>query len=65
MSEKQKNPLNKKVGKPMPLAQNQTGKRGIEPEEIHRTGGNRVSDQGGGKPKGANRQRSAAPQRPG
>ncbi len=53
MSEKQKIPLNKKVGKPMPLAQNQTGKRGIEPEEMHRTGGNRVSDQGGGKPKGA------------
>lgn len=30
-----------------------SGKRGIEPEETHRSGGNRVPDQGGGKSKGA------------
>lgn len=55
MSEKQRIPLDKKAAKPMPLEQNQTGKRGIEPEEVHRSGGNRISDQGGGKAKGAKR----------
>ncbi len=55
MSEKQKIPLVKKTGKPMAAEQNRTGKRGIEPEETHRSGGNRVPDQGGGKGKGAKR----------
>lgn len=31
---------------PIPADKNQTGKRGIEPEEQHREGGNRVPDQG-------------------
>ena len=50
MSEKQKRPLDKQ---PPPAQQreiaqtNKTGRRGIEAEEQHRQGGNRVSDQGG------------------
>ena len=52
MSEKQKRPLTKKVpGKSPPLEQNQTGRRGIEPEEQRRQSGHRVSDQGGRKSK--------------
>lgn len=51
MSEKQKIPLQKqsdKGGKSQELP----GKRGIEPEETHRQGGNRVPDQGNRKSKG-------------
>lgn len=54
MSEKQKIPLVKKT-KPMAAEQNRTGKRGIEPEETHRSGGKRIPDQGGVKSKGAKR----------
>lgn len=50
MSEKQKKPLPKKSTHKGSTDQNLTGRRGIEPEEQHRQGGNRVPDQGGRKP---------------
>lgn len=49
MSEKQKIPLNKHIDTSKPTGQDPGGKRGIEPEETHRQGGNRVPDQGGAK----------------
>lgn len=53
MSEKQKIPSQKQPpDKAGQAQQNQTGKRGIEPEETHRQGGNRVSDQGNRKSQG-------------
>ena len=52
MSGKQKQPLPKQSKQQIPLDKNQTGWRGIEPEEMHRQGGNRVSDQGNRKGKG-------------
>lgn len=52
MSDKQKQPLLKQVKQPIPLDKNQTGWRGIEPEEQHRQGGHRVSDQGNRKGRG-------------
>lgn len=55
MSEKQKIPPQKKPAKTGDTEQNKTGKRGIEPEEMHRQGGNRVSDQGKHKPQGDQR----------
>ena len=55
MSEKQKIPAPRDPRKPMQPGQNKTGKRGIEPEEVHREGGNRISDQGGERSKGTKR----------
>lgn len=55
MSDKQKQPLPKQSKQPIPLDKNQTGRRGIEPEEQHRQGGNRVSDQGHRKGSGDKR----------
>ena len=52
MSAKQKQPLPKHSKQQIPLDKNQTGRRGIEPEEMHRQGGNRISDQGNRKGKG-------------
>lgn len=52
MGAKQKNPVPKQSKQQIPLDKNQTGRRGIEPEEQHRQGGNRVPDQGGHKPQG-------------
>ncbi len=53
MSDKHKQPKYQQSmpGKPSGLDQNQAARRrGIEPEEQHREGGNRVPDQGGKKP---------------
>jgi len=53
MSDKHKQPKYQqtKPGKPAGPDQNQANRRnGIEPEEQHREGGNRISDQGGKKP---------------
>ena len=52
MSDKQKQPIPKSpkdAGKSQEQQMNQNAKfrRGIEPEEMHRQGGNRVPDQGG------------------
>ena len=58
MSDKHKQPKYQQdtPGKPSGLDQNQsTRRRGIEPEEQHREGGNRISDQGGKKPGAAKR----------
>ena len=49
MSDKQSKAFPNQRKQPIPVGknqQNQTGKRGIEPEEQHRQGGTRVSDQG-------------------
>ena len=50
MSGKQSKAFPNQRKQPIPIDKNQTGKRGIEPEEQHREGGNRVPDQG--HPKG-------------
>lgn len=58
MSDKHKQPKDQKnvSGKQSGLDQNQTARRrGIEPEEQHREGGNRIPDQGGKKPGSAKR----------
>lgn len=58
MSDKHKQPKyqNDTPGKQSSGDQNQsTRRRGIEPEEQHREGGNRVPDQGGKKPGAAKR----------
>ena len=56
MSEKQKIPLNQQPPKDQQQMQRQStdqpgGKRGIEPEELHRQSGHRVGDQGAHKRK--------------
>ena len=50
MSDKQSKAFPNQRKQPIPDPRTQTGKRGIEPEELHRQGGNRVADQGGAKP---------------
>ena len=58
MSDKHKQPKDQQniPGKQSGLDQNQTARRrGIEPEEQHREGGNRIPDQGGKKPGSAKR----------
>ena len=58
MSDKHKQPKGQQniPGKQSGLDQNQAARRrGIEPEEQHREGGNRISDQGGKKPGAAKR----------
>ena len=58
MSDKQKQPKDHQnvPGKQSELDQHQAARRrGIEPEEQHRQGGHRVSDQGGKKPGSAKR----------
>jgi hypothetical protein len=52
MSDKQKRPLPKDApdaskGMEQKLHQSDKFRRGIEPEEMHRQGGNKVPDQGG------------------
>lgn len=58
MSDKHKQPKDQQntPGKSSGLDQNQSARRrGIEPEEQHREGGNRIPDQGGKKPNAAKR----------
>ena len=54
MSDKQKKPIQKSAkdaskSQEQQMNQNVKFRRGIEPEEMHRQGGNRVPDQGGGR----------------
>ena len=54
MSDKQKHPLpkdesNKAKGMEQKMHQSDKFRRGIDAEEEHRQGGNRVPDQGGGR----------------
>lgn len=55
MSDKQRKPFPGQPKQPIPEPRSQTGKRGIESEEQHRQGGNRVSDQGNRKSSGDKR----------